>query len=162
MKNKSVPSVDEHGEKKNESSEVADQLQQQLIAAQEGERRAIADYQNLMRRTQEERIKMIKMASRSVVEAILQPLEHLFLAKEQLKDKGLEMVYQQFQRALAEEGLEEIQVMGKEFDPHTMEVVDKQQVEDHNQVGKVIKITQRGYTLNGDVVRHAKVIIGEK
>jgi molecular chaperone GrpE len=163
--------------KKSEESEIeAEQLQKEFAElqeklktveesahlAQENEKRAVADYQNLMRRTQEEKIKMIKFASRSVVESILQPLEHLFLAKEQLKDKGLEMVYQQFQTALKDEGLEEISVLGKEFDPQMMEVVDKQLVEDQKQVNKVIKVLQRGYTLNGEVIRHAKVIIGVK
>jgi molecular chaperone GrpE len=128
--------------------------------AQESERRAIADYQNLMRRTQEDRAKMIKMASRSVVESILQPLEHLFLAKEQLKDKGIDMVYQQFVQALQNEGLEEIQVMGKDFDPSLMEVVDKQPVDDKKQIGKVIQVAKRGYRLNGEVIDHAKVVIG--
>lgn len=136
------------------------ELQDQLVRAQENERRAVADYQNLMRRTQEERIKIAKLAARDVVESILQPLEHLYLAKEQLKDRGLDMVYQQFQQALRNEGLEEIEVIGQEFDPHTMEVVDKKPVSDQQHINKVIQVTQRGYRLNGEVIRHAKVVIG--
>src|SRR4051812_31121241 len=84
------------------------ELQEKLAQAQEKERRAVADYANLTRRTQEERLRMIKLAAREVIESVLQPLEHLFLAKEQLKDPGLNMVYQQFQQALEQSGLEEI------------------------------------------------------
>jgi molecular chaperone GrpE len=137
-----------------------ERVQAEVHTAQENERRAIADYKNLMRRTQEDRIKMVKMAGKNIIEAILQPFEHLYLAKEQLKDKGIEMVYQQFQQALQNEGLEEIAVLGKEFDPAVMEVVDKQPVDDKKQIGKVIKVAKRGYTLNGEVIEHAKVIIG--
>ena len=136
------------------------QAQEEARSAQESERRAIADYQNLMRRTQDDRIKMVKLAGRSVIESLLQPFEHLHMATQQLKDQGLNMVYQQFQQALEQEGLEEIPVMGKEFDPHVMEVIDKQLVDDPSQVDKVVKVTQRGFTLNGEVIQHAKVILG--
>ena len=138
-----------------------EQLKKEVGLARESERRAVADYQNLHRRTQEDKGKMAKFAARSVVESILQPLEHLYLAKEQLKDKGLDMVYQQFQMVLQNEGLEEISVMGKEFDPETMEVVHKEKVEDATQVGKVVRVMQRGYRLNGEVLQHAKVVVGE-
>ena len=137
-----------------------DAIQAEVTQARENELRAIADYKNLMRRTQEDRLKMITLAGRSVIEKFLQPLEHLYLAKEQLKDQGLNMVYQQFQQALQAEGLEEIQVMGKEFDPQLMEVVDKEKATDPKQVDRVIKVTQRGYMLNGEVIQHAKVVIG--
>ncbi len=138
-----------------------EQLEQSLQKARESELRAMADYHNLVRRTQDDRLKMVKLAGRSVIESILQPLEHLYLAKEQLNDQGLNMVYQQFTQALEAEGLEEIKCLGKDFDPVTMEVVDKQKVEDQKQVGKVVKVVQRGYRLNGEVIRHARVVIGE-
>ena len=109
----------EAGEVDIESSllDKIDAIQAEVTQARENELRAIADYKNLMRRTQEDRLKMITLAGRSVIEKFLQPLEHLYLAKEQLKDQGLNMVYQQFQQALRGEGLEEIECLGKEFDP---------------------------------------------
>ena len=137
-----------------------EELRAQLFQAQEAEKRAMADYRNLSRRTQEDRIRIVKLAGREVIERLLQPLEHLFLAKEQLKDPGLEMVYQQFQQALRGEGLEEIEVLGKEVDPHVMEVVGKEPVTDKKQIGKVVKVTGRGYRLNGEVIQPAKVIVG--
>ena len=136
-------------------------LQTQLQNARASELRAMADYQNLVRRTQDDRIKMIKFAGLSVVESLLQPLDHLAMAKDQLKDQGLDMVYQQFVQALQNEGLEEIEVLGKEFDPTTMEVVSKEVVANEKQMNKVVKVAQRGYKLNGEVIRHAKVVIGE-
>jgi molecular chaperone GrpE len=141
-----------------DSDEVA-RLTEELAQARAAERRAVADYQNLLRRTQEERVKMMKFAGRDVIESILQPLEHLFLAKEQLKDQGLNMVYQQFQQALRSEGLEEIECLGKEFDPQTMEAISYQKAE-AAMVSKVALVSQRGYKLNGEVIRPAKVIIG--
>jgi molecular chaperone GrpE len=138
------------------------QLQAVLTASEEQARRAQADYQNLQRRVQEDRVKLMKMAGRSVLESILEPLDNLYLAGEQLKDPGLKMVLQQFNQVLKEEGLEEVAVMGKEFDAQTMDVVDKQVVDDPKQLSKVIKVMRRGYRLNGEVIRHAKVVIGVK
>ncbi len=145
--------VEENGDR------VAD-LEAQIKNLQEQQRRAQADYQNLHRRTQDDRAKMAKMASLSVIESILQPLDHLILAKDQLKDKGLDMVVMQFQQALAGEGLEEIDVMGKKFDSATMEVIDKVEVKDKKDLEKVMKVVSRGYRLNGEVIRHAKVVVG--
>jgi len=64
------------------------ELELQIKDLQEQRTRAQADYQNLYRRTQDDRSKMMKMASLSVIESILQPLEHLLMAKEQLKIKA--------------------------------------------------------------------------
>lgn len=138
-----------------------EELEQQLRSARDRELRAQADYQNLSRRTMEDRNKMARMASQEVIENILQPLDHLLLAKLQLQDKGLDMVWQQFKQVLSDQGLEEIEVMGKKFDEQIMEVIDKVKVEDKKQVEKVVKVTQPGYKLNGEVIRVAKVVIGE-
>ena len=138
------------------------ELQEQLRKAQEDERRAFADYQNVTRRAQEDRSKLIKLAAKDVVMSILLPLDHLHLAKEQLKDHGLDMVYQQFQQALAGQGVQEIDAIGQPFDELKMEVIDKRPVNDPIQVNVVIGVTQRGYTLHGEVIRHARVVIGVK
>lgn len=129
-------------------------LQQQLVAAQEREKRVLADYQNLVRRGQEERLRFVQMANRELATALLQPLEHLELAVGQLKDKGLAMTVEQLQRALKEFGLEKIEVLGQPFDVNTMEAVEGSQ-------GKVVKqVVRQGYSLNGTVIQHAKVILG--
>jgi molecular chaperone GrpE len=136
------------------------ELQEKLRKAEEDERRAYADYQNVTRRAQEERSKIVKLAAKDVVLALLLPLDHLNLAKEQLKDHGLTMVYQQFQQALLGQGVQEIDAMGQPFDEQKMEVIDKRPVTDPLQENVVIGVTQRGYTLHGEVIRHARVVIG--
>jgi len=142
-------SVDEHAEK-------IINLEEQLKQAKSREQRALADYQNLIRRNQDERSKLVKYAAVSFIENILQPLEHLSMATEQVNDPGLNMVLQQLWLALEQNGLQEISALGKKFDVHTMEVVDKDGEGD-----VVIKIVKRGYMLNGEVIQHAKVVVGE-
>lgn len=119
------------------------------------EQRALADYHNLVRRTQQERTQIAKLASGQLIEDLLEPLEHLSMASEQLADKGLSMVVGKLWQVLEEHGLKEIEALDQEFNLDTMEAVEK-----NGKGQKVTKVLKRGYTLNGKVIQHAKVIIG--
>ncbi|MEA2056821.1 MAG: nucleotide exchange factor GrpE [Patescibacteria group bacterium] len=134
-----------------------DQLREQLLASQEKEKRALADYQNLIRRTGEERSFVVKMANKDLIKKIIPTLSNLHRACQQLDDQGLILVADQLEQTLKEFGLEEIKVKGQSFDVNTMEAVDKR--DDGEQV---VEVMQKGYCLKGEVVQHAKVILGEK
>lgn len=129
-------------------------LKEELQNAQEREKRVLADYQNLQRRSMEERAAFIKMANKDFCQVLLQPLEHLSLAAANIQDQGLNMVVEQFWKELRDFGLEEIEVTGQKFDLNTMEVVDKQ-----GDGEKVAKVVRKGYKLNGEVIQHAQVIL---
>lgn len=129
-------------------------LEEALILANEKEKRAIADYQNLVRRSREERTAFVKMANKDFALSILQPLEHLSMAATQINDQGLNMVIAQLWKELSNQGLEEIEVLGKKFDLETMEAVDKEGDGD-----KVVKVVRKGYTLNGEVIQHSQVVL---
>ncbi len=129
-------------------------LREQLRIALEREKRSLADYQNLVRRTQEERATLVKFANKDLCEALLQPLEHLSLAALSLHDKGLDMVLAQFWKELARFGLTEMEVLGKTFDVATMEVVEKRAKGE-----RVIEVVRKGYLLSGEVLQHAQVIL---
>lgn len=131
-----------------------DELQTQLIESLEREKRALADYQNLVKRSQEERLKSIRLANKGLIETLLSPLEHLSMAAEQLDDQGLNMVIRDFWQVLEEAGLEEIYPKGKKFDLEIMEAVDKE-----GDGEEVVKVVKRGYRLNGQVIQHAKVVV---
>ncbi len=137
------------------------ELEQQLQAAKDAELRARADYNNLQRRSREEHSQMVKLATKSMVEDLLEPLEHLTMTAEQLKNTILDMVLGKLWNALKEHGLAEIEVLGKPFDLYKMEVVDLVDGVSE-QDGVVVKIVKRGYVLNGQVLQHAKVVLGRK
>ncbi len=141
----------------NELESQLEDLRQQLGQAREAERRALADYQNVVRRQQQDRSQLVRMAAREVVERLLEPLGHLNLAASQLGDQGLTMVVERFWTQLSEVGLEEVTVMGQPFDVTTMEVADK---EGSGEV--VVKVLRPCYRLNGDVIQHARVVMGDK
>ena len=133
-------------------------LQSQLSAAQEREKRALADYQNLVRRHQEERLAIIKLATKEIVSDLLEPLEHLKTAADQIQDRGLTLVVDRLWRQLTEFGVSEIPVLDQPFDVQTMEVIEKQAGESTDQV--VVRVVRPGFKLNGEVIQHARVIMG--
>lgn len=117
--------------------------------------RLLADYQNLERRFLKEKEQLARLANLGFVQSILDDLDHIKMAEDNLKNKDLTMVMNKFRETLKNLGLEEIQAKGKEFDPNLMEVVKKEGEGD-----KVLQVIQRGFTLNGQVIRVAKVIVG--
>jgi molecular chaperone GrpE len=145
-----------------QSEQSIEQLEQALEQARNREQRAVADYHNLMRRTQEERSKWARLATQEFVEDLLEPLSHLQLATTQLKDPGLEMVVNRLWQTLETHGLKKIDVLGKHFDIKTMEAVEQQGESDKGEIENdvVIQVVKEGYQLNGEVIQHAKVIIG--
>lgn len=143
-----------------------EQLQQELEKFREREKRALADYQNLVRRQRQERSRLIKFAAQDLVKSLLQPLEHLSLAAQEIKEDGLNMVVKDLWQALEEAGLKEMRPEGKTFDLEMMEAVNnnKQDDQDENQAVKpkklkVKKVVKPGYKLNDKIIQHAKVIV---
>lgn len=155
--------------KKNPSNDVSqdlelvkqlEQLQQELHSAQEREKRALADYRNLQQRVTQQRAQLYHQASAQFTSSLLQPLDHLRLAAQQINDPGLTMVLEQLWQALKSEGLEVIEPLDQPFDIETMEVVDNQQPSQDPDQLKVIKVQQLGFKLHNQVLRHAKVVLG--
>jgi len=137
--------------------DLVTQLQKQLRLAQESERRALADYQNVVRRNQEERAAFVKFAAKDVVSSLVEPLTHLDMAAKQLQDPGLNMVIDQFWARLQDVGLEQVDVMGKKFDVSIMEAADTS-----GDGETVVAVHRPAFTFNGEIIQHARVVVGKK
>lgn len=137
-----------------EESTVVEELSAKLAEAELKYQRALADYQNLVRRTQEDSLRKAKLATKDFVTSLITPLNHLTLAAGQLDDPGLNMVVQQLWQTLNVEGLESVEVMNKPFDAEIMEVVE---IIDKGK--KVIKVLTPCYKLNGEIIQFAKVVL---
>lgn len=140
--------------KKNQKQSEESQLQEKLVEAEAKYQRALADYQNLVRRTQADSLKRVKLATKDFASELIEPLNHLGLAAEQLSDPGLNMVVVQLWEALGRQGLEKIECIGKPFDAETMEAVERTK---HGEV--VVKVLSPGYRLNGEIIQFAKVVL---
>ncbi len=142
-----------------------------------GWRRAQADYHNLQQEIERRKAEWIKMANADLLMELLPIYDNLKLALKHVPEKekksewviGVEHIKNQLSKLLEEHGVEEIETVGKVFDPHLHEAVsvaDEKETEKDKREDKekkerlVIKDEVRaGYKLNGKLLYPAKVIV---
>jgi len=120
-------------------------------------KRTLADYQNLEKRTVEERSKWIKNSNEDLILKLLPVLDTLYLANKHLNDEGLRLSIQKFHGVLQQEGVEDLPAKGMKFDPNLMEAVGAREGEE----GRVLEEVRTGYKLHGEILRPAQVIVGK-
>jgi len=166
-------------EKSNQAntSHLIDECKKQADEYLAGWQRARADYDNLEKQSKKEKAELIKNANRDLIISILPTLDNLGMAmahkpeisscaaEEQKLIKqwteGVQSVYNQLFDTLKQSGLERIDVLGKIFDPNTMEAVERKAVEDKKD-DEVVEEILAGYLLNGKIIRPARVIVNKK
>jgi molecular chaperone GrpE len=145
--------------KKPQGTTSIQELENQLSDLDSKYKRALADYQNLLRQTQQERAEYLNYANAQLITQLLPLLDNLQMAYKHLQDPGLEMIVKQFQQTLTDEGIEEIKPKdGDHFDEHLHEALDTIATEDQAKVGLIAETALVGYRYKaGQVLRHAKV-----
>jgi molecular chaperone GrpE len=126
--------------------------------------RAAADFQNFKRRTEQEREEVARLANAALIINILPILDDLERALLSVDAHlagltwvdGIRLIYRKFQAVLEAAGVSEIKTEGQEFDPRVHEAVMYGEGEE----GKIVSEVQRGYTLDGRVLRPAMVVVG--
>jgi molecular chaperone GrpE len=74
-------------------------------------------------------------------------------------DEGIALIYNKLLNTLKQQGLEEIQALNAEFDTDFHEAITNIPAANESMKNKVYDVTQKGYTLNGKVIRFAKVVV---
>jgi molecular chaperone GrpE len=143
--------------KDKKKSKSHESLEKQMAVLQEQLSKAVADYRNLERRVENEVHHFRQRSLMQLVDKLLSVLDDLERADSHLKEKGLAMAVSQFKDVLKSEGVEEVLSDGKEFDPELMDCVGV--VDGPNDA--VVETILKGYRLNNDVVRPAKVKVGK-
>ncbi len=129
--------------------------------------RTLAEFDNYKKRTLKEKAELILNGSEKTVTAILPILDDFERAlKDKSEDpkairKGVEMIFNKFEKALEGLGVKKIDTADKDFDTDYHEAVAMVPGQPDEKKGKVIDCVQTGYTLNDKVIRHAKVAVGQ-
>jgi len=121
--------------------------------------RALADYQNYERRSQDQRLELVKGANKQLILKLLTFLDDLDRAALFVEDENLAHVKESFMKVLHDEGLKELEVMDKEYDPYTAEVIEVQPGDEDN---RVIAVVRKGYVYNDVIIRVAQVVVSKK
>lgn len=122
-------------------------------------KRALADYSNLQKRVEEEKKTLVKFANAGLLVKMLSVLDSLEAAAKLMQSEGLDLTIKKFKDVLATEGVKEIEIEVKGFDPLFHEAVE---VVKGNEDDKVVEVVEKGYTLEGRVLRPAKVKVSKK
>lgn len=137
-----------------ESQEIVE-LQNQVRNLNDSWKRALADYQNLLKRGETERSDMMKYVGRTMVTKFIPVLDILEMAVIHTKDQGVEMAVNQFHQVLKEEGLEQIiPNIGDVFDHAIHECIEIVSGEPAETVAEVVL---KGYKIGDYVIRPSKV-----
>ena len=120
--------------------------------------RALADYQNLVKRVERERFEVLARSNKSLVEKLLPILDNFQKAQGYLKDPGIEMALDEFYKVLESAGIEKIQTQkGDTFDAATHEAIEGVV---GGQEGSIAEVLTDGYKWkDGTILRPAKVIV---
>lgn len=123
--------------------------------------RALADYDNLRKRFDRERVNLEKLAGAKFAVKMLTIFDMLEEAQKHLKDSGIALTLEEFGKILKEEGIEKIKAeQGDEFNAELCEAVE---IVKSGKSGKIADVVLTGWQFSdGPVIRPAKVKVNKK
>ena len=154
--------VDENEKEDNELQQKFDELNNKYL-------RLAADFDNFRKRTTLEKEELSKYAYCDLLKKIATTLDTFERAQEHLKEiedvkvvkEGYEVAYKQFLETLKKVGMEEIECLGKEFNPNEHEAISQIPTDEY-EPDNVAVVMQKGYKLQDKVIRPALVGVAVK
>ncbi len=155
-----APSIDEDAESMGSKIQ---KLEEQLLEAKDRYLRQAADIENMRRRQEKDRADLLKFGTEKLLQDLLPVLDALDKALQAAEGdstpiaEGVKMVHKQFAHVLDQNGLKAITAKGASFDPNLHQAISR--VEDDVAEDTVKDEYQKGYTLNGRLIRPAMVSV---
>ncbi|GIW62400.1 MAG: hypothetical protein KatS3mg090_0226 [Patescibacteria group bacterium] len=140
---------------KSKKTENADDYKQKYL-------RALADYQNLLKRVEQEKQRIEQEVAFSFWQRFLDIYEDMLRADVFVKDQGLKMILDKMKKFLKDSGVSEVELEGKKFDPELAEVVDVVSCSDDQEDNTVSKVYRKAYKLFDKVLQVGKVQVKKK
>lgn len=161
--------VDDHGSEKSDLAAKLAEKEKEAAANYDKYVRAVAELDNYKKRAVKEKNEILKYGKEEIVKDILPFLDSLDRALEhaeasndiQAFKEGLKLIQDQLFSCLKKHGVEAIECAGQDFDPNFHEAMMQMESADHEQ-NQVINEFQRGYLLNGRLLRPSKVCVCKK
>ncbi|MBI2106995.1 nucleotide exchange factor GrpE [Candidatus Woesearchaeota archaeon] len=143
----------EESNEKDKSQEYLDMLQ-----------RLKAEFENYMKRNEEERKEFVKYAKHDLILKLLSIKDDFERALESEKEseefaKGVEMIFKQLHKTLEEEGVKPIKSLGEKFDPYKHDVIGKVEHDKHEDV--IVEEIKKGYMLKDKILRPSLVKVSK-
>ena len=167
--NENVESQEAEKSTEETSEDKIQKLEAELQEWKNSYTRKLAEFQNFTKRKENEVAEMRKYASEGIIVKLLDNIDNLERAVDASKEsqnfdsliEGVNMILNNLKNLLTEEGVEEIEAAGKEYDPYehkAMITENKEELDDN----VVVQVFQKGYKMKGKVVRPAMVTVNKK
>lgn len=160
----------EHDQEKINNEEILQgkivELEKQTAELKDSLLRKVAEFENYKRRNENEQMNLLKYAAEPFIKSVLSVYDDLERSLSHIDDensfestkKGLQLVFDKFNKTLDAQGVKKIEAKGQPFDVHFHEALMQQPVEGvapHT----VLDVIEPGYLYKDKVIRHAKVIV---
>lgn len=154
--------------KKYKDNEALEALQSKYDELNDKYLRLFSEFDNFRKRTLKEKIDLSKTASEEVIISLLTVVDDFERAMSILSNnkesnnniEGISLIYNKLIKLLQQKGLEEMKASGEPFNTDFHEALTNIPAENESGKGKVLDVIQKGYTLNGKIIRFAKVVVG--
>ncbi|MCB0645602.1 MAG: nucleotide exchange factor GrpE [Saprospiraceae bacterium] len=155
-------------ENKGQSDEIAD-LKAQVEESKDKYLRLFAEFDNYRKRTMKEALDVRQTAAKDTIISLLPVLDDFERAKKlsdhenstEVFSEGVSLVYQKLFSTLEAKGLKAMESNGEVFNPEFHEAITEIPAPNEDMKGKIIDTVERGYFLNGKIIRYAKVVVGK-
>jgi molecular chaperone GrpE len=145
-----------------------EKLEEELQEQKDKYLRLFAEFDNYKRRTSKEKIELIQTAGKDIVVSMLDVMDDCDRAEKQMMQsedidqvkQGNQLVFNKLRAVLHQKGLTAMESMGTPFDVEKHEAITEIDTTE-KQKGKVVDEVQKGYYLNGKLIRFAKVVVGK-
>ena len=160
-------STDKKDEQSDESQEPT--MEDRYTELNDRYLRLHAEFDNYRKRTNKEKLDIISMANAGVIKDLLPILDDFERAiqnnesavnMESVKE-GFNLIHHKFTLLLEGKGVKAMNSIGEIFDVEIHEAIANVPAPSKKEIGKVIDVVEKGYSLNDKVIRFAKVIVGQ-
>jgi len=146
-----------------------EQLEATIAEQKDQYLRLFSEFDNYRKRTTKERIELYKTASSEMIMELLSILDDFDRANKSFETatdcnsvkEGFELIHSKLINILTKKGLENMDSLGKEFDTDFHEAITEIPAPTKKLKSKVVDVVEKGYLLNGKVIRFAKVVVGK-
>lgn len=140
-----------------EAKQEVEQLKEELNDYTEQLKRLQAEFENYQKRVAKEQKDFVCFANEKLIAELLTIMDDFEKALPNVKEKGIQMIYNKLSKLLESQGVKPIKAKGEKFDTFKHEVLCTQESDEEEDI--VVEEIQKGYEMNGKIIRYAKVKI---
>lgn len=171
--------VDQNNESENQVEEptivqeeveltAEEELQVKVAELNDKYLRLYSEFENFRKRTGKEKADLILSGGEDAYKSLLPIIDDFDRGMKSnaaatditTVNEGVQLIYDKFKNILSQKGLKEQEALGEVFDADLHEALTNIPSPDEDSKGKVLDVLEKGYTLNGKVIRFAKVVVG--